>query len=276
MHDQQCVHFLQEWLPRLGLRWAGFRKVRRTVCKRIARRLRVLGLPDAGAYGSYLETHPEEWARLQAFCRIPISRFYRDRSVYRLLESDIFPASVAAARARGGSGIRCWSAGCASGEEPYTIRLVWDLAVAQRFAEIGLEIIATDADAGLLGRAATAVYGAGSLKELPQVYRTAAFEPADGDYRLKPAFRGGVLFACQDIRSAQPDGPFDVVFCRNLVFTYFDAANQRTVLRAILDRLRPGGFLVLGAHECLPETGAGLQQYSMGVPVYRNQEGRSS
>lgn len=272
MHDQQCVRFLQEWLPRIGLRWAGYRKVRRTVCKRIARRLRALGLPDFDAYGAYLETHPEERETLQAFCRISISRFYRDQAVYRLLERDVFPASAAAARARGDPAVRCWSAGCASGEEPYTVRLVWDIAVARRFPGMKLEIIATDADAGLLERAAAALYGAGSLKELPPSYRMAAFERADDSHRLKPEFRDGVRLQCQDIRVSQPDGPFDVVLCRNLAFTYFNADTQRVVLRSILDRLRLGGFLVIGAHERLPDVGEGLKPLAAGIPVYRYSE----
>jgi chemotaxis protein methyltransferase CheR len=273
MHDQQCIRFLQDWLPRLGLRWAGYRKGRRTVCKRIARRIRALDLPDAEAYGTYLETHPEELATLRAFCCISISRFYRDHAVYRLLESAAFPACAVAARARGDTAIRCWSAGCASGEEPYTIRLVWDIAVARRFPGMTLEIVATDADPGLLERAAAARYGAGSLKELPDAYRGAAFERVDDGYRLKLEFRAGVRFERQDICAAQPDGPFDLVFCRNLAFTYFDAGGQRTVLRAILDRLRPGGFLVVGAHERLPDAAEGLEPLSAGVPIYRYRDG---
>jgi len=269
MDDRQCIRFLQEWLPRLGLRWEGYRKVRRTVCKRIARRVRALGLADATAYARHLDAHAEERERLQAFCRIPISRFYRDRAVYRLLERELLPKCAAAARQRGDDRVRCWSAGCASGEEPYTVRIVWDLAVAAHFPDVTLEIVATDADAVMLARAETAVYRAGSLKELPDAYRKAAFGPADGNCRLKPAFRSGVRFECQDIRTDQPDGSFDIVFCRNLVFTYFDAASQRFVLRRVLDRLRPGGIFVIGAHERLPGGGTALRRVSAGLPVYR-------
>jgi len=186
------------------------------------------------------------------------------------------PACAAAAQARGDSMVRCWSAGCASGEEPYTIRLVWNLGVSTDLPEIGLDIVATDADAGLLQRAAAGVYGAGSLKELPAAYRMAAFDRENGNYRLKPAFRFGVRFECQDIRVVQPAGPFDIVFCRNVAFTYFDEPNQRAVLRAIVARVRPGGFLVLGAHEHLPAaTGQGVQRYSTTAPVYRRHHAES-
>ena len=78
MRDQDCVRFLQACLPRLGLKWAGYRKVRRTVCKRIGRRMRALGLSDLAAYGRLLERCPEGLARLDTLCQIPISRFCRN------------------------------------------------------------------------------------------------------------------------------------------------------------------------------------------------------
>jgi len=128
VRDQDCVRFLQTCLPRLGLNWAGYRKVRRTVCKRIGRRMRELGLSDIAAYGQLLEHSPEELARLDAFCRIPISRFYRDRAVFDALGRTLLPDLAKRAGTRGDREVRCWSAGCASGEEVYTLRLLWDLA----------------------------------------------------------------------------------------------------------------------------------------------------
>jgi chemotaxis protein methyltransferase CheR len=77
--DAECVDFLQWALPRLGLRWQGFRKVRRQVCRRVARRIAELGLADADAYRLYLERNPQEWDALAELCRVTISRFWRDR-----------------------------------------------------------------------------------------------------------------------------------------------------------------------------------------------------
>ena len=85
MNDADCVEFLQWALPRLRMRWAGFRKVRGQVCKRIGRRLKELGLGDIDAYRSYLDKHSEEWEILDGLCRITISRFHRDRKVFECL-----------------------------------------------------------------------------------------------------------------------------------------------------------------------------------------------
>ena len=117
MRDADCVRFLQWALPRLRLRWAGFRKVRKQVCKRIARRLGQLELPDLAAYVSLLSRRPEEWEHLDGLCRVTISRFYRDRAVFDCLGNEVLPELAAQARARGQRALRAWSAGCASGQK---------------------------------------------------------------------------------------------------------------------------------------------------------------
>ncbi len=123
--DADCTEFLQWALPRLGMRWPGFRRVRGQVCKRLRRRMAELGLRDLADYRALLETHPEEWTRLDGLCRISISRFYRDQGVWRTLEREILPRLADRARARGETRLRIWSAGCASGEEPYTLALLF-------------------------------------------------------------------------------------------------------------------------------------------------------
>jgi len=248
--DAECVAFLRWCLPQLGLRWEGFRKVRGTVCKRVRRRLRELDLPDIAAYHRHLEAVSREWPVLDGLCRIPISRLYRDRGVFDCLAKEVLPACArnAAAERRP---LRCWSAGCASGEEAVTLRLLWDLRLAADFAGTALEIIATDVDPVLLGRAARGCYSAGALKDVPADLRV-AFAPIGDEWCLKPAHLGSIDYRCEDMRAAWPAGLFDLVLCRNLAFTYFDFALQRRVLSQIALRLRPGGVLVLGRHEALP------------------------
>ena len=82
MNDRECIGFLQWALPKMRMRWSGFRKVRGQVCKRVSRRMAVLALPDATAYRAYLEVTPDEWITLATLCRVTISRFYRDRGVF--------------------------------------------------------------------------------------------------------------------------------------------------------------------------------------------------
>jgi len=269
MPDRDCVGFLQWCLPRLGLRWPGYRKVRRTVCKRVGRRRRALGLGDLEAYRAFLIETPAEWARLDAYCRIPISRFYRDRGVFDYLGLSALPELAERAAARGGRALRCWSAGCASGEEVYTLRVLWDLRVRPDFPGVRLRLLGTDADAILLRRAAAARYQGGSLKDLPAAWRDAAFTRDGEAFVLRPEFRRDIAFQEADIRRGQPDGPFDLVLCRNLVFTYFAPGLQEALQRAIAARLAPGGYLAIGAHERLPAEAGDLVPLAPKLPIYR-------
>jgi chemotaxis protein methyltransferase CheR len=236
--------------PRPAL--AGYRKVRARVRKKLNERLRELGLPDIAAYRDRLEAHPQEWADLDALCRITISRFHRDRGVFDHLRRVVLPGLAQRASERGAEAVRCWSAGCASGEEPYTLRILWERGQPAERARVPLRIVATDIDARLLERAREGHYPATSLKELPRELLEPAFVRDGEQFRLRDELRAGVEFQRQDIREAMPAGPFDLVLCRNLAFTYFDEDGQREVLRGIDERMVAGGYLVVGAHESLP------------------------
>lgn len=250
MRDEDCIAFLQWALPKLRLRWPGFRRVHGQVCKRLRRRLDELGLHALEQYRERLASDETEWAALDELCHITISRFYRDRHVFHVLGASILPELAGQAR-RENRAVRCWSAGCASGEEVYTLKILWNLDVQAALPHAMLEIIGTDADKVVLDRATTGCYSRGSLKDVP-VHWLAAFTPADHLLRVLDVHREGVVFSLQDIRFEVPSGPFDLILCRNLVFTYFEPQLQDAMLDRIDARLRAGGYLVVGTHEQLP------------------------
>ena len=121
----------------------------------------------------------------------------------------------------------------------------------------------------MLRRAEAACYARSSLKDVPPEWIAQAFAPSGALLCLLPEFRREVRFVLQDIRRSMPDGPFDLILCRNLVFTYFDEALQRRLLSQMTERLQPRGFFVLGAHETLPAEGTGLTAIAHGLPIYR-------
>jgi chemotaxis protein methyltransferase CheR len=266
--DEDCVALLRWAMPRLHLRWAGFRKVRRQVCRRVARRMRELGLPDAAAYRARLEADPTEWPQLDAICRIPISRCFRDAGVFAALESRVLPQLAERARAEGRDLLRAWSAGCASGEEPYALAALWTVALAPRWRGLRLEIVATDVDSGLLERARRGCFRASSLRELPVALREACFEQREGEHCVTAALRTAVELRRQDLRVESPAVAFDLILCRNVAFTYFDDGLQRDVLARLLGRLRPGGALVIGLHEALPQPASGLAPWPEARAVF--------
>ncbi len=253
MRNADCVALLKWALPRLGLRWEGFRGLHGQVCKRVARRARSLGLRTFTEYRFWLDAHPTEWPVLDQMCRVTISRFYRDRGVFECLEHEVLPALAERAFSEGRAVVSAWCAGCASGEEPWSLGLVWRFGVAHRFPQLAFQVRATDSDELLLARARAAVYEPGSLKELPEDWRERAFTRNAAGLRLADQYRDGVTFCCEDLRSAQPLGPFDLVLCRNSAFTYFAEDVQRRTLERLSTCLRSSGVLVIGRHERLPE-----------------------
>lgn len=202
-------------------------------------------------YRAKLEADPREWQVLDGLCRITISRFYRDERTFDALRGVVLPQIAMRAMAEERKG-RIWSAGCASGEEPYSVKVLWDLEVSPRFPKASLGIVATDMDETLLDRARRACYPKTSLRELPPELAAQAFREINDFWCLKPAHRQGVLFLQQDVRQEAPPGRFDLVLCRNLAFTYFAPALQEAVLERIAASLQPRGFLVIGSHEHLP------------------------
>jgi chemotaxis protein methyltransferase CheR len=273
MRDVECVAFLQWALPRLGLRWPGYRKVRAQVCKRVHRHLAMLGLDGIVAYRRYLEDHPGEWRELDRLCPITISRFYRDKDVFDFIAAALLPQLAREASARGHDRLAVWSAGCASGEEPCGVALAWHCQAGAVSPPLALRVLATDIEPAVLERARAGCYAASCLKLLPPVWLTLAFEKRDGRYCVRPQYQAGIEFRQEDIRQAAPAETFDLILCRNLVFTYFDEAGQRSALVRLLQRLHPGGALVIGRRERLPPGEVALEPWPgaerLGIYRYR-------
>ena len=226
--------------------------MRRQICRRIAARMQILGLADMAAYRTRLEEDPAEWTALRFCLRVTVSRFFRDQGMFHALAQSILPALAELALKSGAETLRAWSAGCASGEEPYSLSLLWTFDLQARWPGLRLSILATDIDAGMLRRAQMACYPASSLREAPPDWLGPAFVRDNGRFCLRPELRVPVRFLRQDLCEELPDGSFHLILCRNLAFTYFAEPLQQEIAKGLLGRLIPGGCLILGAHERLP------------------------
>jgi len=269
MRDDECIQFLQWALPQLRMRWSGFRKVRGQVCKRITRRMTQLGIGAITDYRDYLGKHEAEWRILDDLCQVTISRFYRDKLMYRFLAREVLPNLAQQALNQGEDYLRVWSVGCGSGEEPYTIALIWRLQMQARFPGLSLRLVATDVNPVMRQRVADACYAYSSVKNLPADWRDTAFIQDAKRYCLKAEYRNGIQFIQQDVRETNPTETFDLVLCRNLVFTYFEEDLQRSTLDRMQAVLRPDGALVIGIHEHLPEGVDGFSVWSAKLRIYR-------
>lgn len=254
------------------MRWPGFRRVRRQVCKRLQRRIAQLQLQDLDAYRAYLIEHGAEWSVLDSLCQITISRFYRDKMVFSIIKEQIFPHLLAILQQRQEMVLRIWCAGCGAGEEPYTLAMMWAICFQTDFPGTKLSIFATDINMEMLLRAHQACYPYSAIKNLPPSWRESGFEKRDEQYCLHPSFKTNVEFRCQDIRnnaiSELAGQPFHLICCRNLAFTYYDRPLQQQISQRLHDRLVEGGVLLLGVHEKLPTESSGYSLWSQRLGLY--------
>jgi chemotaxis protein methyltransferase CheR len=270
MKNLECAEFLQCYLPQLRFRWAGFRKVHGQVCKRLNRRIRELGLSGFSPYKGYIEDHPEELQILDSMLQITISRFYRDRGVFDVLCSRILPSTAKNILSHGESALNCWSAGCSSGEEAYTLQILWKARVVPAIhQDLSLRITATDINSDVLKRAQEGCYSESSLRDLPRELIRQAFIESGKVYTIKKLFTENIEFMEQDIRVQSPEGVFHLILCRNLVLTYFEEALQREILVRIFKKLSHGGIFVIGIHESLPSGMPGVIQYDNIPGIYK-------
>jgi chemotaxis protein methyltransferase CheR len=217
------------------------------VRRRLAVRMRARGVHTYAAYAAVLRDDAHEYDRLLDALTINVTKFFRNREAWEALTTRFLPDLW---EHRQGA-VRCWSAGCATGEEPYTLAIALLEQARQRGARAAAcTVDATDLDPTVLDRAQAGVYRAAALDETPPALVERYFTGTD-PWEVGPDVRAPVRFRRHDLlRDPPPDAPYDVITCRNVVI-YFERANQERLYHAFADALRPGGILMLGKVETL-------------------------
>jgi len=217
--------------------------------RRIAVRMRARGVADFTSYGRLLDRDPAEWEPLIDALTINVTKLFRDRDVWEVLARDVIPAVWAMQPPH----LRVWSAGCSSGEEPYSLAVLFHRHAVARQEEDRLQrlqVIASDIDKGSLDRARRAAYPEAAFGDTPADLRQRYFTPG-APSTVVPEARTLVAFERRDLLGeAPPHGPLQLITCRNVVI-YFDGASQQRLFARFHEALAPGGFLVLGKVETL-------------------------
>ena len=252
--------FLRGVAPLLGLHGRTFR--RRGIKRRLERRMADIGVPGFDEYLRRVKEDLEELNHLSGIFTVTISRFFRDKDVFSRLESSIIPSILE----KGHQAVKVWSIGCARGEEPYSLAMLWKEKFQDQWPVARFVILATDIDEGLLRRAEEGRYKSSSLREVPEDIREHAFKLEQGLFAVSQAVRQSVQFRRHN---AIKEGPFpgmDLILCRNLAFTYFSKERQRDVLKKISLGLGKGGYLCIGRTETLP-----LMYPTLFIPIYQKE-----
>jgi chemotaxis protein methyltransferase CheR len=236
-------------LEHLDRPWAGFRKVRKGVKKRVRRHMEALGCAAVEAYLQQIDADAGIRADCERCLMVTISRFYRDRRLWDHLQARLLPAMADLFT----DGLNAWSAGCARGEEPYSLSMVWEEIAANLSGAPELHLLATDANPQCLTHARQGVYPRSSLKEAPEHAVTRWFEKWRGrTVRVDPSLRHRIDWQEHHLLDPPPGKTFHLILLRNNLLTYYQGERLQTALAAIIERLPPGGALILGSHERLP------------------------
>ena len=221
---------------------------RTSLRRRAMKRMQTVGVETFDAYLDYLELHPEEFEALFNTILINVTTFFRDPDVWAYLDGVILPQLLD--QRRDGEPLRVWSAGCASGQEAYSLAML----LAERFGIEGVrdraKIYATDVDDEALKEGRRATFGARDLEELPPGFRDKYFSPDGSGTSLNRELRRAVMFGRIDLLQDAPISRIDLLLCRNTLM-YFNADAQARILSRFSFSLDTNGFLVLGRAEML-------------------------
>ncbi|MBE0596258.1 MAG: protein-glutamate O-methyltransferase CheR [Desulfuromonadales bacterium] len=239
--------FLRQACPPLDLEWRKYR--RRAARHRVQKRLRELGLTDYAAYLERLQSDPREAASLADRMRISVTRFFREQDRWQLLAEAVLPCLLAARKPD--TPLRAWSAGCAGGEEPYTLAILWRSQILPHYPDRQLQILATDIDPPSLQRAEVARYPPGELREVPTAVRESFFRQHAGFWSPLPEVTAMVQFTCHNLLTDPSPGTFDLICCRYLPFTYFRCQRRLNAASTLHQALAADGALMIGGKEDL-------------------------
>jgi two-component system CheB/CheR fusion protein len=225
---------------------------RGTILRRMQRRISVHELPDLAAYREYVGHHPEEASALLRDLLISVTNFFRDPQAWEALEATTIPRLFEGRRSN--DVIRVWVAGCATGEEAYSMAMALSDAVGALSVQPRFQVFATDLDAEAIAVARAGLYSNSDVADVPPDRLRRFFVREGQDYRVRRELRDGILFTVHNILRDPPFSVADLVSCRNLLI-YLNRAAQERVLQLLHFSLRPGGYLFLGASELLNSVG---------------------
>jgi chemotaxis protein methyltransferase CheR len=242
------------------------------IYSRLSRRLRALRLPSFAEYCDYLAANASEMENFINSISTNHTKFFREVHHFEHFRANVAaPFAQAVARQSGGR-LRVWSAGCSTGEEPYTIAVVLTREI-RNFAGNDVRILATDIDTDVLAKAARGEFAATSVDEVPHEYQSFFPRQAGANNNkvmMDVSIQSLIAFRRLNLMDSWPfQGLFDAIFCRN-VMIYFDARTKSALVERFTRQLKPGGWLYIGHSESLIGSHPGLDL--AGRTTYRRTE----
>jgi chemotaxis methyl-accepting protein methylase len=271
---------MAELLRSRGIDLSGYRRT--MLERRLGARMAALGITDPDAYLDRLASDPTEHDRIIEAISINVTSFFRNPVVWEILAQSVLRPMIEEKQAARQREIRVWSAGCASGEEAYSVAIVLHEILRSDLSDWKLHIFATDLSEEALRTATLAVYPRERMENTRLGILDQYFTLSNGLYELRPFARRMVWFSRDDLTSSRAApaesvyGTFDLVLCRN-VLIYFARAQQERVLEKLTRSIAKGGYLVLGESEVLDGNNRhGLRVVDRRNRIYQKSHGRAA
>ena len=245
MTDADLEALLRHIKEQRGFDFTGYKRA--SLARRVRRRMEAVELEGYEEYLDHLLVHPDEFTHLFNTILINVTGFYRDPDAWSYLQDELLPQLL---RRREGQPVRVWSAGCASGEEAYTMAMVLAEALGVDEFRDRVKIYATDVDEEALAQARQATYSESELSAVPAELREKYFEAAGPRFVFRKELRRSVIFGRNDLVQDAPISHVDLLTCRNTLM-YFNSETQAQILNRMHFALRPDGILFLGKAEML-------------------------
>ena len=243
--------------------YTGYR--RPTLMRRFQKRMQEVGSSTWAEYREFLDKNPDEFAELFDAILINVTGFFRDKETWELVEREVVPAI--ADQKDGRAPIRVWSAGCASGEEAYTIMLILAEVLGEETLKTRVKIYATDIDDDALHQAREATFTRKQLEPVPPALRERYFVQANGSFMVRKELRRSVIFGRNDLHRDPPISRVDLLVSRNTLM-YFGTDIQERILANYYFALNRGGFLVVGKAEALQSGRRMFSSYNLKRRVF--------
>ncbi|MCY1128344.1 hypothetical protein OU426_15880 [Frigidibacter sp. RF13] len=234
---------------RLGHDFTGYKHS--TLARRVERRMQVLGVTDSRAYLDRIEQDSEECETLFRDFLINVTRFFRDPVFFDILRRRAVAPLVEAAESD--SELRIWVPGCSSGEEAYSIAMLFAREIKLRKKDLSFQIFATDIDEAMLDIARAGIYPSAALADIPEEFRDSYTIGRDASFQIAPAIRDSIRFSVHSVIKDPPFSRLDLISCRNLLI-YFGEKLQTATLPIFHYALNPQGYLFLGPSENISRT----------------------
>ena len=229
-----------------GFDFSGYKRT--SLSRRICKRMQSLNIENYSDYLDYLEVHPDEFVELFNTILINVTAFFREPQAWEYIASEIIPPIVANKPIS--KPIRVWTAGCASGQETYTIAMLLAEALGMEQYAGRVKVFATDVDADALNQSRHASYSDKEVQGVPHDLLDKYFDQVNGRYIVQKDLRRCVIFGRHDLVQDAPIGRIDLLLCRNTLM-YFNTETQSKILDRFHFALNDGGFLFLGKAEML-------------------------